>query len=507
MSTEKNNGRFEEETRRVDRFLFLLLLAHAPVAVFVVPYGYGTMHLGAAGAGAITILAAAGFLLLRGSVFLRVLNAILLMSYSALFVLCQLGRIEMHFHFFAAMAFLVLYRDWKTFPPVVLYVAGHHAVSNYCQSIGLTIGDVPFRVFSYGTGWGIVLLHALFVVFEVPILWYMAVTLHRQFMRQEETIRELDRLRESDKSSTMNQVSEAATQISSVSLSLADASSTIAENAQEQAASIEEMSASAEELTAAMDQVGDTTAAQSKTVTQLIGQMQEIEKKSAELAENISAAALTAEKTSGVARGGESSLVEMRTSMDRIAQNSSRIEEVVELIDDIADRVNLLSLNASIEAARAGEAGRGFAVVAQEISRLADQTASSTKNIADLVKTTSLSVQDGQLKMNHHINLLKSIVADVESVKGITMTAKEAVTAQVQAFQHLSGQLRNVNSVSLSVQNSTDEQRSAIRELNGVVASVNTMTQTYAQTAENLRSLARQNADLAARLREQMSAL
>lgn len=83
----------------------------------------------------------------------------------------------------------------------------------------------------------------------------------------------------------------------------------------------------------------------------------------------------------------------------RLGESSQEIGEIVELINDIADQTNILALNASIQAATAGEAGRGFVVVADEVQRLAERVANSTKQIEGLVKTIQTDTNEAVISM------------------------------------------------------------------------------------------------------------
>src|SRR6185503_10897845 len=78
------------------------------------------------------------------------------------------------------------------------------------------------------------------------------------------------------------------------------------------------------------------------------------------------------------------SMAQSATVMREMGKRASEINSIVDTINLIAERTNLLSLNASIEAARAGEAGRGFGVVAEEIRNLADRSARATADIASI---------------------------------------------------------------------------------------------------------------------------
>ncbi len=83
----------------------------------------------------------------------------------------------------------------------------------------------------------------------------------------------------------------------------------------------------------------------------------------------------------------------------RLGESTQEIGDIVELINDIADQTNILALNASIQASMAGEAGRGFAVVADEVQRLAERSASATKQIEVLVNTIQLDTNEAVVSM------------------------------------------------------------------------------------------------------------
>lgn len=96
------------------------------------------------------------------------------------------------------------------------------------------------------------------------------------------------------------------------------------------------------------------------------------------------------------------------TSITRLQDSSRKIEHIVQLIREIADKVNLLSLNAAIEAARAGEHGRGFAVVAQEVRNLAEKTFHATKEI-------DASVGGIMSETQHAVERINALLTDVQA--------------------------------------------------------------------------------------------
>ncbi len=123
--------------------------------------------------------------------------------------------------------------------------------------------------------------------------------------------------------------------------------------------------------------------------------------------------------TSETAGQGAERMNEVIASMRAIEENSQRIGEIVELITDISDRTNLLSLNAAIEAARAGDSGRGFAVVADEISRLADRTLGSVHEIQTLILTTTRDVRGGTERVEGAARIFGEITGEINRMNDI----------------------------------------------------------------------------------------
>ena len=107
------------------------------------------------------------------------------------------------------------------------------------------------------------------------------------------------------------------------------------------------------------------------------------------------------------------------SAMNAINASSTRIADIVGVIDEIAFQTNLLALNASVEAARAGEQGRGFAVVASEVRNLASRSASAAKEIKDLIKDSVCKVEDGSRLVNESGEMLGEIVTGIQKVTDI----------------------------------------------------------------------------------------
>lgn len=124
-----------------------------------------------------------------------------------------------------------------------------------------------------------------------------------------------------------------------------------------------------------------------------------------------------------------------RATVDGLLSATTKIGDVVKLIQDIAEQTNLLALNATIEAARAGDAGKGFAVVASEVKALSNQTASATKSIAEQVHAMTSATSAAVAAIN-------TIVTTIGSMDHAATAISAAVEQQIAATSEIA---RNVS--------------------------------------------------------------
>ena len=186
----------------------------------------------------------------------------------------------------------------------------------------------------------------------------------------------------SDVNHSANQLAYSADEISS-------AVKDFSANIQNQSANSEEISASVEEMEASMINVAGESETQNNSIKFLDKQIKDMSVMLREIQKMTQNTFTLTEKLQSRAATGEQTLRTMDHTMVKLNNSSQDMVNILAIIDEISEQINLLSLNAAIEAARAGDAGKGFAVVADEISKLADQTAKSLKDIDSLIRMNS----------------------------------------------------------------------------------------------------------------------
>jgi methyl-accepting chemotaxis protein len=153
------------------------------------------------------------------------------------------------------------------------------------------------------------------------------------------------------------------------------------------------------------------------------------------------------------------------SAMSRIEDASRQIEQIIEVIDEIAFQTNLLALNAGIEAARAGDAGKGFAVVAQEVRELAQRSAGAAREIKGLINKSTQEVNSGSHLVQETGAVLASISQQIVSVSSHVDMIATASRDQAAALHEVNGSVNQMDQMTQQNAIMVDEATAASRQL------------------------------------------
>jgi methyl-accepting chemotaxis protein len=227
---------------------------------------------------------------------------------------------------------------------------------------------------------------------------------------------------------------------------IAQGNTDLSQRTEEQAASLEETASSMEQLTTTVRQNTD----------------------------NAHQATMLATTASGIAQRGGEVVGRVVETMQGISDSSTRVAEIIGVIEGIAFQTNILALNAAVEAARAGEQGRGFAVVAGEVRTLAQRSATAAREIKDLIGESVTRVDAGSRLVGEAGSTISEVV---ESVKRVTDIMNEITSA-------------------------SEEQSTGIEQVNQAVSQMEQVTQQNAALVEEASAAAQSMAQQAQSLRE-----
>ncbi|WP_301546340.1 MULTISPECIES: methyl-accepting chemotaxis protein [unclassified Duganella] len=245
---------------------------------------------------------------------------------------------------------------------------------------------------------------------------------------------------------TVGQVRSGTDTIATASNQIASGNLDLSSRTEQQASSLEETASSMEELTS--------------TVTQN--------------AENARQATKLVVAASDFATKGGQVVGQVVTTMGAIKESSSKIVDIISVIDGIAFQTNILALNAAVEAARAGEQGRGFAVVASEVRTLAQRSASAAKEIKELIARSVETVDAGSLLVDEAGATMGGIVKAVKQVADIMTEISAASSEQSTGIEQ-------VNQAIVSIDDVTQQNAALVEEAAAAAQSMRDQADLLAQ--------------------------
>lgn len=283
-------------------------------------------------------------------------------------------------------------------------------------------------------------------------------------------------------------VRDSAAQVASGSAQVAQASDESAKVSEQSSSAIDEVSSTMHEMTVNVQNVVKHTNAQASSVSetsasinQMVASIQRVANTSKLLLQISERSRLEVQSgiesmqkaTDGLNRIN-SSIQSSSGIIDVLGQRADDIGKIIEVIDDIAEQTNLLALNAAIEAARAGEHGLGFAVVAEEVRKLAERSAQSTKEISELIQSIQKEARkavENMTKSTGIVNEGLTLGAELESaLKKISNVVTEvyrfaeeiggATTEQSHGSTQIASATARLNEITMEITSSVEEQAS-----------------------------------------------
>ena len=199
------------------------------------------------------------------------------------------------------------------------------------------------------------------------------------------------------------------------------------------------------EILSGANDLSERTTKQAATIEQTSATMEQLATTVLGNAAKAEAASQQAHGVSRAAEEGGTVMGDATQAMDRITASSSKISNIIGLIDDIAFQTNLLALNASVEAARAGDAGKGFAVVAVEVRRLAQSAASASADIKALIEQSAQEVSGGSRLVADAAGKLSAMLAGIRDNTIALKSIADESRAQASAIEEMTVAVRQMD--------------------------------------------------------------
>ncbi|HKW54569.1 MAG TPA: methyl-accepting chemotaxis protein [Stellaceae bacterium] len=416
----------------VGRFFAVALWLHLPLlAVIGVVNDSFSVAVLAVGLVAAGIGTAAWYVDEQGAMG-RYVVAVAVVTIVSLMVWLSRGDLQpdMHMYYFAALAALAAYCDWRVIVVASLATVLHHLALNFIM---------PLAVFRDGANFLRVLLHGAIVAAAALVLVALIGQLTRLFAASEKALdvmaatgrreNELNaerlRMQEQTQAERRRLMLEMAERFETTVKTVVDKVAQATVSMQDTSARLTQAAGSnrtqSEGALGVLRETTDSVHTVASAVEHLGSAAEEIGRQVSQSATMSSKAVGEAARTDATVRG--------------LADAAHRIGEVVQLINDIASQTNLLALNATIEAARAGDAGKGFAVVASEVKSLANQTAKATDDIGAQITQIQAATREA-------VEAIRGIGGTIGEISQISTSIASAVQEQGRATHEIT---RNIH--------------------------------------------------------------
>ncbi len=193
------------------------------------------------------------------------------------------------------------------------------------------------------------------------------------------------------------------------------------------------------------DHVSQSSTHAASSLEETVASLEELSSMVKTNAQNAQAAENLSMECSKAAQQGDANIQDLSATMANISKSSSKIDEIIGVIDDIAFQTNLLALNAAVEAARAGEHGKGFAVVAEAVRSLAQRSSVAAKDISTIIKESQQVVSQGEKLTSTTGTSFQTIVDSVQKLNALVKEVSHASQEQSAGLQQISQAMNSLD--------------------------------------------------------------
>ena len=238
------------------------------------------------------------------------------------------------------------------------------------------------------------------------------------------------------------------------------------------------------EILSGANDLSERTTKQAATIEETSAAMEQLAATVIENAKRAESASTNAADVSKTAEQGGEVMRAATEAMERITQSSSKISNIIGLIDDIAFQTNLLALNASVEAARAGDAGKGFAVVAVEVRRLAQSAASASSEVKALIEQSGTEVAGGSRLVAEAAGKLGAMLEGARTNYGLLQGIASESRAQASSIEEVNVAVRTLDEMTQHNAALVEETNAAIEQTEARAAELDRIVDVFTVETE-----------------------